>query len=85
MVKQNDILFTLVKEISVNVSEINDKVCDLENKFCALESKTRDLNQSITNNKDAIVVVKSDTEKLQKAMKLMEENSKTASALLKNV
>ena len=82
MVKQNDILFTLVKEISVNVSEINDKVCDLENKFCALESKTRDLNQSITNNKDAIVVVKSDTEKLQKAMKLMEKNSKTASAFL---
>ena len=79
MVKQNEILFRLVNEISVNVSEINDKVCDLENKFCALESKTGDLNHSIKNNKDAIVVVKSDTEKLQNAMKLMEENSKTAS------
>ena len=57
MVKQNDILFTLVRIISVNVSEINDKVCDLENKFCELESETRDLNESTKNNK------KSDTEK----------------------
>ena len=79
MVKQNDILFTLVREISVNVSEINEKVCDLENKFCALESKTRVFNQSMKNNKDDIVVAKIDTEKLQNAMKLMGGKLKTAS------
>ena len=71
MVKLNDILFTLVREISVNVSEINEKVCDLENKFCALESKTRVFNQSMKNNKDDIAVAKIDTEKLQNAMELM--------------
>ena len=41
MVKQNDVLFKLVREVSVNVSEINDKIRILENFFSVIEKSSQ--------------------------------------------
>ena len=47
MVKQNDVLFKLVREVSVNVSEISDKIRILEQKFCVIEKAVKHNNNEI--------------------------------------
>ena len=64
MAKQNDALLKLVREVSENVSDISDKVSTLERKFCAI-------NKTVKTNKDTLVDVKDDIEKLQKSVKTL--------------
>ena len=64
MAKQNDALLKLVRKVSENVSDISDKVSTLERKFCAI-------NKTVKTNKDTLVDVKDDIEKLQKSVKTL--------------
>ena len=47
MVKQNDVLFKSVREVSVNVSEISDKIRLLEQKFRLIEKAVKHNNNEI--------------------------------------
>ena len=64
MTKQNDALFKLVREVSENVSDISEKVSTLERKFCTI-------NKTVKSNKETLVDVKCDIEKLQKTVKTL--------------
>ena len=59
LIKQNDVLFKLVNDISVHVAEINDKIDTMEKKFCAISI-------TVKNNKDVIGEVQRIVERLQK-------------------
>ena len=61
MVKQNDMLFNLVRDVSVNVSEISDKICTLEKKFCVISKTVKD-------NKDTIIEVQNNLRKLENSV-----------------
>ena len=66
MVKQNDVLFKLVREVSVNVSEINDKIRILEKKFSVIE-------KAVKHNKNEIVEVQHKVENLEKSVRILKE------------
>ena len=51
MVKQNDLLFSLVRDVSVIVSENSDNICTLEKKLCVI-------SKAVKNNKDTIEEVR---------------------------
>ena len=64
MVKQNDVLFKLVREVSVNVSEINDKIRILEKKFSVIE-------KAVKHNNNGIVEVQHKVENLEKSVRIL--------------
>ena len=66
MVKQNDVLFKLVREVSVNVSEINDKIRILEKNFCVIE-------KAVKHNNNEIVEVQHKVENLEKSVRILKE------------
>ena len=66
MVKQNDVLFKLVREVSVNVSEINDKIRILEKKFSVIE-------KAVKHNNNEIVEVQHKVENLEKWVRILKE------------
>ena len=66
MVKQNDVLFKLVREVSVNVSEINDKIRILEQKFRVIE-------KAVKHNNNEIVDVQHKVENLEKSIRILKE------------
>ena len=66
MVKQNDVLFKLVREVSVNVSEINDKIRILEKKFSVIE-------KAVKHNNNEIVEVQHEVENLEKSVRILKE------------
>ena len=66
MVKQNDVLFKLVREVSVNVSEINDKIRILEKKFSVIE-------KAVKHNNNEIVEVQHKVENLEKSIRILKE------------
>ena len=67
MVKQNDMLFNLVRDVSVNVSDISDKICTLEKKFCVISKTVKD-------NKDTIVEVQNNLKKLENSVVILKKN-----------
>ena len=66
MVKQNDVLFKLVREVSVNVSEINDKIRILEKKISVIE-------KAVKHNNNEIVEVQHRVENLEKSVRILKE------------
>ena len=60
LMKQNDVLFKLVNDISVHVAEISDKMGYMEKNFGAI-------NTTVKNNKDVIGEVQRIVERLQKS------------------
>ena len=66
MVKQNDVLFKLVREVSVNVSEINDKIRILEKKFSVIE-------KAVKHNNNEIVELQHKVENLEKSVRILKE------------
>ena len=70
MVKQNDLLFNLVQDVSVNVSEISDKICTLEKKFCVISKTVKD-------NKDTIVEVQNNIRILENSVIILEKKVKS--------
>ena len=66
MVKQNDVLFKLVREVSVNVSEINDKIRILEKFFSVIE-------KAVKHNNNEIVEVQHKVENLEKSVRILKE------------
>ena len=73
MVKQNDVLFKLVREVSVNVSEINDKIRILEKKFSVIE-------KAVKHNNNEIVEVQHKVENLEKSVRILKEKQSAVKA-----
>ena len=69
MVTQNDVLFKLVREVSVNVSEINDKIRILEKKFSVIE-------KAVKLNNNEIVEVQHKVENLEKSVRILKKNNR---------
>ena len=74
MVRQNDLLFNLVRDVSVNVSEISDKICTLENKFCVISKTVKD-------NKDTIVEVQNNIRILENSVIIIEKKVKSVKSV----